>query len=125
MDQQGVDIDPLVGQHAVDLLDRILGHKPTGQRQTLADQGHRERGGLDRPEGGPRQRENAIGMQVLGEQASQQAVNALKRDLPVGWHRTVPCIGSRDLESRLHTSCNAFLALNVIQTSSAPVRVFS
>ena len=95
VDQQSIDIDPLVGQHAVDLLDGILGQQSTGQRQTLADQGHRERGGRDRPERSPRQRENTLGMQVFGEQGLQEAMDALERDLLVGWHRTAPWIDLR------------------------------
>ena len=34
MAQQGIDIDPLVGQHAVDLLDRVFGGQPPCQRQS-------------------------------------------------------------------------------------------
>lgn len=111
MVQQSVDIDPLVGQHAVDLLDRVLGHKPAGQRQTLPDQRDRERGGLDRPQRGSRQRQDALGMQVSGEHGSQEAVDVLERDLLVGWQRTAPCIGSGGLESHLRASCNAFQPL--------------
>ena len=40
--EQRAHHDPLVRQHAVDLLDRMLGQKPAGHCQTLADQGHRE-----------------------------------------------------------------------------------
>ena len=52
MDEQGVDIDPFVRQHAIDLLDRVLGQTPASQRQPLADQGDRERRGYNCPGGG-------------------------------------------------------------------------
>src|SRR5271157_1982583 len=125
MMQQSVDIDPLVGQHAVDLLDRMLGHKAAGQRQTLPDQRNREGGRLDYPQRGPRQRDNASGMQVAGEHGSQEAVDVLERDLLVGWQRTALCVGSDGLESHIRGVYNAFPQLIIIRTSTEPSRVFS
>ena len=57
MTQQRIDIDRHIGQHAIDLFDRILGLQPAGQRQTLPDQGNCQRGGFDRPQRGSGQGE--------------------------------------------------------------------
>jgi len=70
VDQQGIDIDPWVGQQPVHLLagcesiqrDRMLGQASAGQRQALADHGDCKRGRLDHPKGGPGQRKHALGM---------------------------------------------------------------
>jgi hypothetical protein len=83
MAQQRIDIDRHIGQHAVDLFDRILGLQPASQRQTLPDQGDCQRGGFDRPQRGSSQGDNALGVQVLAEHASQEALDALERDLLV------------------------------------------
>jgi hypothetical protein len=65
------------------VFDRILGRQPASQRQTLPDQGDRERGGFDRPQRGSSQGENALGVQILAEHAFQEALDALERDLLV------------------------------------------
>jgi len=68
------------------LLDRLLGCQPARQGQTLPDQRDGERGRRNCPHCGPRQRQDALGMQVSGEQGPQEAVDPLERDR-VGWHR--------------------------------------
>ena len=84
MGQQGIDIDCRVGQHAIDLLDGVFGVQSTRQRQALPDQCDRHRGGVDRPQRGAGQREDALGMQAVTEQAFQEALDAFERYLLAG-----------------------------------------
>ena len=82
--QQGVDIDPLVGQQAVHLLDGVLRVQPACQRQALADQRDRQRGRLDRSQRSSGQGEDALGMQAVAQQALQDTVDAVERNLLAG-----------------------------------------
>ena len=84
MGQQGIDIDCRVGQHAIDLLDRMFGVQSTRQRQALPDQRDRHRGGVDRSQRGAGQRKDALGMQAVTEQRFQVALDAFERDLLAG-----------------------------------------
>ena len=95
MAQQGIDVDPRVGQQPVHLLDRVLGQAPTGQRQALIDHADRERGALDHPQRGPGQGKDALGMQVWREKRLQELMDALERERLLRRHGVVPCIGSR------------------------------
>jgi hypothetical protein len=51
--------------------------------ETLPDQRDCQRGGLDRPQRGSGQGENALCVQVLTEHAFQEALDALERELLV------------------------------------------
>ena len=86
MPQQGIDVDALVGQQPVHLLDRVLGQPPACQRQTLADQADRQRGGLDRAKRGPGKGLHALGVQIVAEQRVEEAVNAFERERPTQRH---------------------------------------
>jgi hypothetical protein len=91
MGQQGIDIDPVVGQQAVHLLDRMLGQPSASKRQTLADQADRQRRGLDHPQSGACQRQHALGMQICAEQRVHKAVDTFKGKRPMSCRDRVPC----------------------------------
>ena len=88
MAQQGIDVDAPVGQQPINLLDRVLGHPPARQCQTLADHADRQRCGLDRAERGLGQRLHPFGMQVVAKQRVEEVVDTVKRKVADAspWH---------------------------------------
>ena len=123
--QQGVDIDPLVGQQAVNLLDGALGVQPARQRQALADQRDRQRGGLDRPQRGSGQGEDTLGMQAVVEQALQDAVDAVERNLLAGCQGTPLSVGTERSGIRLSPPWQQRVAALNVRAQKLSMRFFS
>ena len=79
VEQDGVDVDPIVGQQPVHLLDRVFGDQAARQCEPLTDRIDRQRRGSDDPERGVGERQHAFGMRIAVEQAGQEAVHVLQK----------------------------------------------
>jgi len=70
--QRGINVDSLVGQQPVHLFDRVLGHPAPRQSEPVADRINRQGGCLDDAQGGIGQGQDALGVQIPLEQASEE-----------------------------------------------------
>ena len=81
-----IDVDPLIGQHPVDLLDSMLGHQATRLGEPQADYVDRQGRGRDHAKGGVGQREDPLGVQTVAEQTVEEAVHLLEANGLGGCH---------------------------------------
>ena len=100
MGEDGVEVDPWVGQQPVHLFDGVLCFQPARDRQPLSDGVHREGTGAHDAERGVRQGQDAFGMHVGAEQPFQERLDVFESQGLIWRHRLPRVSGYARFESR-------------------------